>query len=328
MGAIGGVSLWVWPAVIGVLVGGAVIGYVTLFSGGESSPQAAAGTLNPQRAKTYLDGICKLGRRPSGSQGMAAQQKRLTRHFQQRGAKVGFQRFHAAHPLNGNPVRMANLIVQWHPRAKQRVLLACHYDTRPYPDEDPRQPRGVFLGANDGASGVALLMELAHHMPTIQPTFGVDFVFFDGEEFVFGKDAPLKQYFLGSKHFARQYVKHPPAHRYVAAVVVDMVGDRDLNLYIEKNSLRYAPDVTMSIWRTAARLRVREFIRRPKYEVNDDHIPLNETAKIPTCNVIDFDYPHWHTTGDVPAKCSGRSLAKVGRVLLKWLQTVPKPESD
>lgn len=295
-------------------------------TGGEpTSVKTAEPKPDARRAKGYLEQICKIGPRVSGSKGMAAQQKVLIDHFTKHGAKVSKQFFDAPHPKTGNPVRFTNLIVSWHPQAKQRVLLACHYDTRPFPDQDRRNPRGTFVGANDGASGAALFMEMAHHMKDIQPTYGVDFVFFDGEELVFGANAPIKQYFIGSKHFAQEYVKHPPKYKYVWGVVVDMVADRKLELYMEKNSLLLAPKVTRSIWATARRLRVREFVPRRKYEIQDDHLPLNLNAMIPTCDLIDFDYPYWHTTADVPAKCSGASLAKVARVLLAWLEEVPRP---
>jgi hypothetical protein len=121
-------------------------------------------------------------------------------------------------------------------------------------------------------------------------------------------------------------VKSPPKHKYVWGVVVDMVADRRLDLYMEKNSLLLAPKLTRSIWKTAGRLGVREFIPRQKHEIQDDHLPLNLTALIPTCDIIDFDYAYWHTTADVPAKCSGASLSKVARVLLTWLEEAPKPE--
>ena len=284
--------------------------------------------LNVRRAKQYLIDICKIGPRVSGSRGMAAQQKLLADHFTNHGAKVKTQLFDSAHPLTGRPVRFANLIVSWNPKATERILLACHYDTRPYPDRDRRNPRGRFIGANDGASGVALFMEMAHHMKVLKPTYGIDMVFFDGEEFVFSKDSPISRYFLGSKYFATQYVKRPPKHKYIFGIVVDMVGDRKLELKMERNSLKYAPDLTKSIWSTAKSLRIREFIFREGYEVQDDHIPLNQIAKIPTCDIIDFDYPHWHTTRDTPAQCSGGSLVKVARVLLTWLENVPRASKD
>ncbi len=86
---------------------------------------------------------------------------------------------------------MANIIVQWHPERKERILLAAHYDTRPFPDRDPVRPQGTFVGASDGASGTALLMELAHLMPNLDSKYGVDFVLFDGEELVYGTERPV-----------------------------------------------------------------------------------------------------------------------------------------
>ena len=285
--------------------------------------QPARGGLNARRAYSYLVKICRIGPRVSGTKGMSAQQKMIVDHFSKFGAQLRFQSFDVMHPQSGTPVRMNNLVVSWDKQAKQRVLLACHYDTRPFPDRDRRNPQGRFIGANDGASGVALFMELAHQMKNLKPTYGVDFVFFDGEELVY---SPQDKYFLGSEYFAKQYRDHPPEYRYVYGVLVDMIADRNLNIYQETNSVDYAPKLVGSIWQTARRLKVREFISREKYEIRDDHIPLNEIARIPTCDIIDFDYRFWHTTRDVPAKCSGSSMVKVGRVLLQWLTEVPPPK--
>jgi glutaminyl-peptide cyclotransferase len=282
-------------------------------------------TVSADRAFDYLVQICRIGPRISGTAGMEQQQQLLSEHFSKLQAQVRFQNFDVAHPQTRQPVRMANMIVSWHPEATERVILCCHYDTRPLPDRDPSfqlARRGTFVGANDGASGVALLMELGHHIGRIKPTYGVDFVFFDGEELVY--DDSRDPYFLGSEYFATQYKEKPPAYRYVCGVLVDMIGDKNLAIYQEANSLLYAPEVTASVFRTAKRLGVREFIAKKKHEVRDDHLALNEIAKIPTTDLIDFDYPHWHTTRDIPSNCSGASLAKVGRVLLAWLEEVPR----
>ncbi len=281
--------------------------------------------LRADRAYDYLLQVCRLGPRPSDSPGMTRQQILLADHFTRLGARVDFQPFTATHPLTRAPARLQNLIVTWFPETTQRILVCCHYDTRPYPDRDRLNPRGRFIGANDGGSGVALLMELGHHIRQAvgQRGFGVDFVFFDGEEFVLSENDP---YFLGSTFFANQYKQSPPSHRYSCGVLLDMVGDRQLNLYMERNSVRYARDLTRSIWNTAARLGVREFIPQTKWEIRDDHIPLNETAGIPTTDIIDFDYPYWHTTQDLPTACSGQSLVKVGRVVLEWIAQLPPVE--
>jgi len=271
------------------------------------------------QAYSYLKSICDLGPRPSGSHGMEAQQKLLAEHFQQLGGTVHLQEFRARHPMTGEVVPMANMIVEWHPMRRERILLCAHYDTRPYPDKDPVNPRGTFVGANDGASGTALLMELGRHMASAGGSVSVDFVLFDGEEFVFDESHP---YFLGSEYFARAYVSNPPSYRYRRGVLLDMVGDADLQIYQERNSMgwRDTRGLVREIWDTAQKLGLREFISRKKFAVRDDHLKLHDVAKIPTCDIIDLDYPYWHTTGDTPDKCSALSLAKVGWVLEEWLK--------
>jgi glutaminyl-peptide cyclotransferase len=215
------------------------------------------------------------------------------------------------------------MIVEWHPERKERILLAAHYDTRPLPDRDPdpiQRESGVFIGANDGGSGTALLMELAHLMPKFEGQIGVDFVLFDGEELVYIERRD--PYLLGSTWFSKQYVEKPPAHAYRWGVVLDMVGDADLQVYQEEfsTSWRDSRPMVKEIWATAAKLGVKEFIPSVGYSVQDDHLPLRNTAKIPTCDIIDFVYPAWHTTNDTAQRCAGSSLAKVGWVVYEWLR--------
>ena len=280
------------------------------------------GPLDADRCFKYLTEICDIGPRPSGSTGMEKQQKLITEYFAKFKCDVKLQPFDAPHPQTGLPVRMNNIIISWQPAATERVLLCAHYDTRPFPDQEvsPSARKGVFIGANDGASGAALFMELAHHMEQLKPTYGVDFVLFDGEELVFDRQG---RYFLGSEHFARKYRDEPPQHKYRYGILLDMIADKQLTIYHEKNSVAYAPDLVKSVWGMAQKLRVPEFIARAKHEVQDDHLPLNDVAGIPTIDLIDFDYKHWHTKRDIPANCSGSSMAKVGYVLLEWLKDVP-----
>ncbi len=290
-----------------------------------ASAEAARPTnpLNGQRAYAYLEQICALGPRISGSEGMRKQQELVKAHFEKLGGKVSYQPFEAASPLGGAKVPMANLICEWHPERKERILLCAHYDTRPLPDQDPdpvQRKQGVFLGASDGASGTAVLMELAHLMPKLEGDVGVDFVLFDGEELVYtdGRD----KYFLGSEYFARQYVAKPPDYKYRWGVLLDMVGDVNLTVYQEQHSVtwRDTRPLVKDIWATAQKLGVDAFIPRVGYGLLDDHIPLRNIAKIPTCDIIDYDYPYWHTVEDVPKRCSGSSLAKVGWVVYEWLR--------
>jgi len=254
---------------------------------------------------------------------MAAQQKLLAGHFQQLGGQVLLQRFRIQHPVDGSAVIMANLIVQWYPDRHERILLCAHYDTLPFPMLDPVDPRGRFVGANDGASGVAVLMELAHHIRNLPGRYGVDFVFFDGEEFIFDS---RDRYFWGSEFFARSYARGqlPYKCRYRWGVLLDMVGDADLQIYQERNSMwwRDTRPLVEQIWGVARRLGVREFVARKKYEIRDDHLMLHNIGGIPTCVVIDFDYPAWHTRADTPEQCSAASLGKVGSVIYQWLRTM------
>lgn len=277
------------------------------------------------RSYKYLEEICEFGPRPTGSAEMQKQQEYLEQHFEELGGEVELQEFTLRHPVSGVNVAAANLIVRWHPDRPRRVLIAAHYDTRPFPDRDPRNPSGTFIGANDGASGPALLMELGKHMSGFESEIGVDFVLFDAEEFIYRES---DRYFLGAEHFAAWYVdavgRRQIDYRYEKGVLLDMIGDADLRLYQERHSLKFpkARPIVLDIWRTAKRLGVKEFVGQPRHWVRDDHLALNETAKIPTCDIIDFDYPAWHTEADLPDQCSALSLAKVGWVLHEWLKSL------
>ena len=284
------------------------------------------GSYQPSRAIGYLRQLCELGPRPTGSDAMARQRELLTKHFETLGGAVEPQTAAMRHPLTGQNMSLINLIARWNVNAPRRWLLCAHYDTRPYPDRDRTSPRGDFVGANDGASGTAVLMEIAHQLNQLPPDVGVDLVLFDAEEFVFedGRD----DYFLGSIAFANDYRQNPPAVPYAAGVLLDMVGDRELQLLYERNSLRYARDVTKSIWALAKTLGVPQFVAKTRMtEIRDDHLPLNQIAGIPTTDLIDFDYPrpgfgaprYWHTTEDTPDKCSGESLVAVAYVVHQWV---------
>jgi peptidase M28-like protein len=292
------------------------------FASDRAGPEPLA--FDADRAIGYLNALCKIGPRISGADGMKQQQELLQKHFEDLGGKVSFQRFTARQKSEGRDVEMANLIVTWRPDKARRVLLCSHYDTRPIADQEPNRRRwhDPFLSANDGGSGVALLMEMANHMKDFNPEVGVDFAFFDGEEYVFDQN---DVYFFGSKEFGKQYAKNKDKDkpRYAAAVLLDMIGGKNAHFPMEKNSYWKAPDLVRDIWKTADDLgctafRSGEFSR---FEVEDDHLPLN-AAGIPAIDIIDFSYPHWHKLTDTPENCSGDSLEQVARVLSVWVQRV------
>jgi len=322
---------WSYVAIAGVIM--LVLVGLANWNGGIEAWQRPAGSkakladipFNGERAFVHLKDLCAIGPRVAGSEGMRRQQEYLKAHFEKLGGRVTLQPFTARHPLDGSQVRMDNLVVEWHPDRKERILLCAHYDTRPFPDQDPVDRRGIFLGANDGASGTALLCELGRSMPELKSKYGVDFVLFDGEELVY--DGNRDPFFLGSEHFAREYAARPPSHQYKCGVLLDMVGDAQLQIYREVNSMRTQAQrqVANDIWGVARDLGVREFLFGQGHEVRDDHLALNDIAHIPAIDIIDFDYPtsrgqgYWHTTQDVPENCSALSLAKVGWVLNTWL---------
>ncbi len=314
-------------ALLGIVAGVGVGVVAYLETSSSDDPAAAVSTLkldeipfDGAQAYKYLKDLCAIGPRRSGSPGMAAQQKLLIDHFKKAGGEVELQRFRARHPVNDSWVPMTNIIVRWNPKAKQRILLCGHYDTLPYPMMDPVDRQGKFVGANDNASGVAILMQLAHDMPGLKSKYGVDFVMLDGEEYIFSRE---DRFFLGSEYFAREYAKKKPYYRW--GVLLDMVGSTNLRILQDRSGLMWKDTRPLvgQIWTTAARLGVREFVPRPMREVDflDDHVMLHDVGHIPCIDVIDFDYPPWHTRGDTPDKCSPLSMAKVGWVIREWVKT-------
>ncbi|WP_435015832.1 M28 family peptidase [Tundrisphaera sp. TA3] len=290
--------------------------------------------IDGERAYGYLKAICAIGPRTAGSAANTRQRMMVAEHFRKHGGATREQPFQGTDPISRKPVSMANLIGSWYPERAERVVIAAHYDTRPFPDEDrnPTKRQTPFLGANDGASGVALLMEIAHHLGTMPTPWGVDLVLFDGEELVYGGGRDqIGEYFLGAKEFARSYVEDPKRKVggeevvYAAGLVLDMVGDRNLQVDKEPHSLEFAPGLVRDVWAVARALNVKQFRDRTGPAVLDDHLALNNGG-IPSIDIIDFDYPHWHTAQDVPENCSGASLEQVGKVVTGWLNQ-PKPRS-
>jgi glutaminyl-peptide cyclotransferase len=256
---------------------------------------------------------------------MKKQQELLEKHFTKLGGKVAWQKFKATQKSVRRPVEMANLIVSWKPDEKRRVILCTHYDTRPIADREPNRNDWdkPFLSANDGGSGVAVLMELAHHMNKLPANVGVDFVFFDGEEYIF--DSSVDEYFLGSAHFGADYKRNGEKSEkvYLAAILLDMIAGKDLRLPVEQNSWREAGKLVEDVYKVAAQLKAPafkgdEFSKTP---IDDDHVMLNRNG-IPAIDLIDFEYKHWHRLTDVPDHCSGENMEQVARVLSVWLQRV------
>ncbi len=214
----------------------------------------------------------------------------------------------------GDTLALVNIVGSYRPGERRRVLLGAHYDTRPRAERDPlEENRGTPIpGANDGASGVAVLLEIARLLGERQPPVGVDIVLFDGEDY--GEEGRTEDYLLGSKHYASRLGDRRPE----AVIVVDMVGERGARFPVEGFSEAASPGLAARIWGIARDLGIEAFDRRRGPAIIDDHLPFIQ-AGLAAVDIIDFEYPHWHTLADTPDKCDARSLDAVGRVLVRFL---------
>ncbi|HUH12107.1 MAG TPA: M28 family peptidase [Longimicrobiales bacterium] len=264
-----------------------------------------------EAAFAHLRHQVELGPRAPGTPGHAAQLAWMRTWLAERADTLVQQPFEHTR-RDGRSITLTNLFARFHPERRERLLLLAHWDTRPTADEDPDpDARGRPIpGANDGASGTAVLLELADVLSRHSPPIGVDLLFVDGEDF-----APGEMY-LGAQHFAANL---PRGYSPLYGVLVDMVGDADPRFPVEENSWRYAPEVVSRVWAVAEELgHGSRFPRQVGSSVQDDHIPLNR-AGIPTVNIIDFEYGpgnrYWHTHADALENVSPVGLGVVGEVL-------------
>lgn len=269
------------------------------------------------RAFRYLEKQCSFGPRNPGSVGHRECLIYLKETLSGLADTLMVQPFAYSDPYSGKMLQLTNLVARFQPQRKNRIWIAAHWDTRPWADRDRHESNRStpIIGANDGASGVAVLLELAHHLAQSVPPLGVDLVLLDGEDL--GKQGDLKYFFNGSRYLARHIPKPHPRY----CILVDMVGDKELELPMEGNSMEQAPKLVKLIWSLAADLGLDAFVPKIAYTVEDDHVILFQTGGIPSIDIIDFDYPnrfrnYWHTMEDTPDKCSPASLKTVGTVLL------------
>lgn len=209
---------------------------------------------------------------------------------------------------------MWNILAEFNVGAPKTIILLAHWDTRPTAelDEIVANRNKPILGANDGASGVAVLLEILRGFKVEPPKVNVLFLFTDGEDL----GPSLEEMFLGAKHFALN-VK---AKDYAWGILLDMIGDKDLSIPKEPYSVQYAGSLVERFYLHAAELgESKTFPNRLQGYIFDDHLALND-AGIPTMNLIDFTYPPWHTIHDTVDKCSADSLGKVGRVVESFVR--------
>ncbi|MHB2153208.1 M28 family peptidase [Calditrichota bacterium GD2] len=269
---------------------------------------------NDQRAFQYLVKQVAFGPRNPNSEGHQKCLEFLHQEFKQFADTVILQPFEWYDAYHQKTLKLTNVIARFQPQNERRIFLAAHWDTRPRADMDTEENKNTPIpGANDGASGVAVLLEIARVLQMQPPTnIGVDLVLFDGEDY--GRQGHLEEYFLGSRYFARHYHRFNFSHEF--GILIDMIGDAQLNLKREGYSVKYLPWLVDRVWKTAQNMGYYEFSDQFLGYVDDDHVPLLE-AGIPCINIIDFDYPYWHTLEDTPDKCSPQSLGIIGRVLLE-----------
>jgi Zn-dependent M28 family amino/carboxypeptidase len=211
---------------------------------------------------------------------------------------------------------LTNFIARFKPAAEKRILFLAHWDSRPVADSplsrDSSQP---VLGANDGGSGVALLLGVADVLKRTPPGIGVDLLFDDGEDYGDFTKAP-NDVLIGSRYYGAHQVSGAPLY----AVLIDLIADKDLQIYQEGNSLVGAPEVVELVWDTAKDLGYAGyFISSPRHTLIDDHLELQK-AGIRAIDVVDFDYPSWHTPFDTIDKVSAASLQVVGDVAVALIR--------
>jgi len=268
---------------------------VVLTACGEPEPLVFDG----EAAYAHVVAQCDLGFRPTGSEAGRATGDYIISYLEEQGWTVETEEF----TYRETPVR--NIIGKMGEGSV--ILLGAHYDTRRSADEE--NPAVPVMGANDGASGVAVLLELARTLDRDKLQHQVWLAFFDAED-----NGRLDgwEWCVGSGYMAAHLEVTPEA-----VVVVDMIGDADQQLFLERNS---NPALQTQLWEIGATLGyTATFISEYRWAMYDDHIPFAQRG-IPSVDIIDFDYPYWHTTQDTPDKVSGASLERVGRVLETWLE--------
>ena len=267
------------------------------------------------KAFEFLLQQTKFGPRNPGSSGHAACLEFLVNEMRKYADQVKRQEFtHVGY--QGEHFELTNVIASFNPQSSDRVLLCAHWDTRPRAenDEDKSRRNEPIIGANDGASGVAVLLEMASIFKEHRPGIGVDLVLFDGEDY--GTEGDLDRYLLGSRYFAKnKAAEYSPRF----GILLDMIGDKYLDIPKEQHSIKYAPDIVDMVWRKARELGYPQFLNEAGDLVTDDHLPLNDVG-IKTIDLIDFNYPDptnrfWHSHKDIPENCSAESLEAVGTVL-------------
>ncbi len=261
----------------------------------------------------FIEAQCELGPRPPGSAEIELCRTLIIDELEKYGARVTTQEFVAV--VDSQSYQCKNIMAKFPGHGARRLLLGAHYDTRPWADKeaDISLHQTAILGANDGASGVAVLMGIARLLadnPSLNYT--VEMVFFDMEDM--GSYGDNDSWCLGSTYFANNYQGEFPDK----VIVVDMVGDKDLAIKMEKFSYARSSTLTSLVWSIAREAGIKEFKNKIGPAIKDDHLPLIEIG-MNAIDIIDFEYEHWHKLSDTPENCSAASLGAVGDVLVELI---------
>ncbi len=272
------------------------------------------------QAFDYLLKQCEFGPRNPSSDGYYQCLDFMISELEQTAEEIIIQEFSYRERRTKKNHDLQNIIARYNPDSEFQTIISCHWDTRPWADqeENRRDHEQPIIGANDGASGVAVLLELARIMGESPPPIGVNLVFFDGEDM--GIPGENETYCQGSRYFA----KNLPIPKPNEAINLDMVGDKQLHLPVEKYSLEFHPELVRYLWGRADDMGLDAFDITPQHAIYDDHVPLYQIAGIPSIDLIDFKYPNpytnfWHTLDDLPENCSAESLDQVGRLMVDYI---------
>ncbi|MEK9628871.1 MAG: M28 family peptidase [Nitrospinota bacterium] len=268
----------------------------------------------------YLETLCEFGPRNPGSEGYFKTIDVIRRVGKKYADQVVEKPFEVQ-VSEGKNIRMVNLELQFSgTKGGAPIIIGSHFDTRPFADqeEDPEKRAQPILGANDGGSSTAVLLALAQYLfqhPAPRP---IHLVFFDGEDFgAVGSGLNL----LGSTHYAQSLLGVDRASWPHWVLVIDMIGDKDLQIYKETHSLKSSGRFLDRIYSVAKKQKVFSFIPQSKYTIYDDHYPFYKLG-IPATVLIDFDYPYWHTQEDTLDKCSPESMFSVFSVVTETISSL------
>ena len=270
----------------------------------------------------YLETLCAFGPRNPGSEGYRETLDLIRKVGEKYADQVVEHPFFVSTTQGkGASQAMVNLELRFQgTQGGAPILIGTHFDTRPFADEDPNPANRSepILGANDGGSGTAILLGLAQYLSQHPVARPVHLVFFDGEDFG-AKGSGLN--LLGSTYYAQELAKQERGKWPYWVLVIDMVGDKDLQIFKETHSLKGSSSFLNKIYRVARDQGVRSLKEETKYTIFDDHYPFHRMG-IPSTVLIDFDYPYWHTLQDTLDKCSIESMISIFSVVVKTIEDI------